>query len=360
MDNDYEKGLFVTNYLESIGLDVITATEAISDENLQKSYDLIRNNLTITKYEFVKQMGIDYDEEELALEEFLRRLQIMWYHIEEALDEEHYDKTLEIYKTRPDISQEEFLEIMQFTGKYKEENINKPIILTIEREGKLITKEITAEYDTFAGGYRLGLWVRDNAVGVGMMTYIDENGFYGSLGHPITDIDTGAIIPIGNGKVYKCSIIGVKKGEKGAAGELKGLFLKTSNTIGQVYKNEKQGVFGTLNQENIAAYSYKKLELARNEEVKMGQATIVTTIDGVTPKEYEIEIIKTNHTSLDGDKCMIIRIVDEKLLSQTGGIVQGMSGSPIIQTGKIVGAVTHVFVNDPKKGFANYISSMVF
>ena len=120
MDNDYEKGLFVTNYLESMGLDVITATEAICDENLQKSYDLIKNNPTITKYEFVKQMGIDYDEEELALEDFLRRLQMMWYHIEEALDEEHYDKTLEIYTTRPDISKEEFLEIMQFTGKYKE------------------------------------------------------------------------------------------------------------------------------------------------------------------------------------------------------------------------------------------------
>lgn len=121
MDNDYEKGLFVTNYLESIGLDVITATEAICDENLQKSYDLIRNNPTITKYEFVEQMGIDYDEEELALEDFLRRLQMMWYHIEEALDEEHYDKTLEIYKTRPNISKEELLEIMQFTGKYREE-----------------------------------------------------------------------------------------------------------------------------------------------------------------------------------------------------------------------------------------------
>ena len=242
----------------------------------------------------------------------------------------------------------------------KEENINKPVKLTIERKGKEIIKEIVAEYDTFANGYRLGLWVRDNAVGVGMMTYVDDNGFYGALGHPITDIDTGSIIPVSFGKVYKCSIIGVTKGEKGAPGELKGLFLKNSNTIGSVEKNEKVGVFGTLDKDNVPSYVYKKLEIARDAEVKMGPATIVSTIDGVSPKEYKIEIVKTNHTSSDGDKCMIIRILDEKLLLATGGIVQGMSGSPIIQNNKIVGAVTHVFVNDPKKGFANYISSMEF
>lgn len=242
----------------------------------------------------------------------------------------------------------------------KDENINKPTKLLIERKGEKLIKEITAEYDTFANGYRLGLWVRDNAVGVGMMTYVDENGFYGALGHPITDIDTGSIIPVNVGRVYKCSIIGVNKGEKGTPGELKGLFLKTSNMIGSVEKNERVGVFGTLNKDNISTYVYKKMEVARDGEVKMGPATIVSTVDGVTPREYNIEIVKTNHLSSDGDKCMIIRILDEKLIEKTGGIVQGMSGSPIIQNGKIVGAVTHVFVNDPKKGFANYISSMTF
>lgn len=241
----------------------------------------------------------------------------------------------------------------------KEENIGKPVKLTINRGGIEIIKEIMPEYDIFAGGLRLGLWVRDNAVGVGMMTYIEENGEFGALGHPITDIDTGAIIPIADGKVYKCSIIGAKKGEKGTPGELKGLFLKTSNTIGSAVRNEKVGVFGRINEENISNYSYKKLEVARPEEVQMGEAVIVTTIDGVIPKEYRLEIVKTNYTSENGEKCMVIRIIDDALIEATGGIVQGMSGSPIIQNNKIIGAVTHVFVNDPKKGFASFITSMI-
>ena len=121
MSSNYEMGEFVTNYLQSIGLDLLTIGEAICDENLQKSYVLIKNNPTIDKLTFVKMMEIEYDEEELALEEFLRRLKMMWYHIEEALDEDNYDKTLHIYKTQPDISREEFLKTMQFTNKYKDE-----------------------------------------------------------------------------------------------------------------------------------------------------------------------------------------------------------------------------------------------
>lgn len=119
MSSNYEMGEFVTNYLQSIGLDLLTIGEAICDENLQKSYVLIKNNPTIDKLTFVKMMEIEYDEEELALEEFLRRLKMMWYHIEEALDEDNYDKTLEIFQTNPDISKEEFLKKMNFTGKYK-------------------------------------------------------------------------------------------------------------------------------------------------------------------------------------------------------------------------------------------------
>lgn len=238
------------------------------------------------------------------------------------------------------------------------ENIGKPVLLVVIRNGKELSFSITAEYDIFASSYRLGLWVRDNAVGVGMMTIIQEDGTFASLGHPITDIDTGAIMPVSKGKVYKCSIIGTTKGEKGNPGQLKGLFLKSSSTIGEVKDNTKFGVFGQIDTKDIQKYSYKKLEVAKDEEVKMGEATIVSTIDGTSPKEYKIEIVKTNYKSSSGDKCMVIRIIDNELISLTGGIVQGMSGSPIIQNNKVVGCVTHVFVGDPKKGFANYISTM--
>lgn len=120
MSKEYEIGIFVADYLESIGLDAITIAEAVCDENLHKSYDVIKNNPTINKYDFVEQVGIEYDEEEMELEDFLRRLQMMFYYIEEALDEDNYDKTLEIYKTQPDITKEEFMKKMNFTGKYKE------------------------------------------------------------------------------------------------------------------------------------------------------------------------------------------------------------------------------------------------
>lgn len=241
----------------------------------------------------------------------------------------------------------------------RKENINKPVRLLISHNGEEKEVQMQAEYDIFAQSYRLGLWVRDNAVGVGMMTIIEEDGRFASLGHPITDIDTGSVIPVRDGRVYKCSIIGIKKGEKGVPGELKGLFLKTSSTIGKVEENTNYGVFGRLDEKDISSYSYQKLEVAKDEEVVMGEASVITTVDGVTPKEYKVEVVKTNYKSSSGDKCMVIRIVDEELISLTGGIVQGMSGSPIVQNGKVIGCITHVFVNDPKKGFANYVSTLV-
>lgn len=240
-----------------------------------------------------------------------------------------------------------------------EENIGKELNVTFIRNNEEMNTLVKAEYDIFAKSYRLGLWVRDNAVGVGMMTYLTKNGSFGALGHPITDIDTGAIIPVSGGRTYRCSIIGVRKGEKGNPGELKGLFLKTSNTVGDVAENNKYGVYGKIDEEYIKNYCTKEVEVARDDEVEIGSATILSTVDGVSPKEYKIEIIKTNYTNSDGQNCMVIRIVDEELLAITGGIVQGMSGSPIMQNGRIIGCVTHVFVNDPKKGFAGYLSNML-
>jgi len=240
----------------------------------------------------------------------------------------------------------------------KPENLNKSVSVLVERNGNYFTVEVMPEYDIFASNRRLGLWVRDNAIGIGMITYVTETGEFASLGHPITDVDTGAIIPVSGGDVYRCSIIGAEKGERGCAGELKGLFLKSSNTVGQVRGNKQTGVYGAFDEEFIGGFRGERLEVALPEEVEMGPATIVSTIDGLSPKQYEIEIVKTKYTAKDGTRCMVIRIVDEELLEKTGGIVQGMSGSPILQNGKLVGGVTHVFINDPTRGFGIDIKNM--
>ena len=239
------------------------------------------------------------------------------------------------------------------------ENKDRAVQLKVVRNETEFLVEVKAEYDIFASSYRLGLWVRDNAVGVGMMTYVEEDGSFGSLGHPITDIDTGAVMPVMGGRVYKCSIIGAKKGEKGTPGELKGLFLKSANTVGSVSNNTQSGVYGKLDEGTKANFMGEKMEIALPDEVKMGPATLISTIEGIAPKSYDIEIVKTNYTSSLGDKCMVIRIVDPELIEKTGGIVQGMSGSPIVQNGKIIGCVTHVFISDPQKGFASFITSMI-
>ena len=234
---------------------------------------------------------------------------------------------------------------------------NKVSDLEILREGEVKNISVVPQFDDFALSYRLGVWVRDNAVGVGTITYVTENGGFSALGHPVTDIDTSTIFPVGDGSAYKCSIVGLKKGKKGEPGELKGLFLKTSNKIGDIETNTERGIMGRFVSEEVSsAFCNNELtEVALRKEVAPGKGTIYTTIDGCEPEYYDIEIIKTNHINSYGNKCMVIRITDEKLLNATGGIIQGMSGSPIIQNGKLVGCVTHVFINDPTKGFADFI-----
>ena len=240
-----------------------------------------------------------------------------------------------------------------------EENIKKPARIKIDRNGEIIETTVTPEFDIYASSYRLGLWVRDNAIGVGTVTYVRDDGGFGALGHPITDIDTGKVMPVRGGSVYRTSIIGTVKGERGKPGELKGLFLKSASSVGEVKENNESGVYGVLDEKSRSSFMGERLEVALPDEVKMGEAEILSTVDGLSPKRYKIEIIKTKHITSDNEKCMVIRVVDENLKNITGGIVQGMSGSPIIQNGKIVGCVTHVFVSDPTKGFARNITSML-
>ncbi len=215
-------------------------------------------------------------------------------------------------------------------------------------------------FDSTLQIYKLGLWIRDNSAGVGTLTYIrKDNGRFGALGHPVCDVDTGSLIPAKDGNIFRCNIVGYKKGTKGSAGELKGLFLRNGSILGNLDLNNEFGVYGDFDQSFIEIYGGELVEVASPSEVRCGKAYIRCTIDGTTPKDYEIEIVKTYFQTTKANRSMFIRVTDTELLSKTGGIVQGMSGSPIIQNGKLVGAVTHVFISDPSKGYGIYAEWMI-
>ncbi|MDR1092715.1 MAG: SpoIVB peptidase [Clostridiales bacterium] len=226
------------------------------------------------------------------------------------------------------------------------------------RKGKRYTERAAPALDSATGLYKLGLWIRDTSAGVGTVTYVKRDLRFGALGHPICDADVKDILPIAGGNVYKCSIVGVVKGQKGSAGELRGVFLKSRNRIGAIDKNNKFGVFGRLDAAPDNPLKPGLIECGPRAAVKAGPATIVTTV-GAAPREYSIEIVKTNYQAGEKEKSMVLKVTDPALLAQTGGIVQGMSGSPILQDGRLIGAVTHVFVNDPTKGFGVYIDWML-
>lgn len=231
----------------------------------------------------------------------------------------------------------------------------KPLEVKYIRQGQTHTATITPQADLAAGQYRLGLWTRDSSSGIGTLTYVRKNLKFGSLGHPITD-PNGEIVSCDNGGVFNCTINGVNKGKRGAAGELKGTF-SFEKRIGNLYLNNKYGAFGTFN--SLPSYCTKLMPVADINEVAVGKAQIYCTVRGNTPEYFDIEIVKANRQSSKNDKGMVIHVTDKRLLEITGGIVQGMSGSPIVQNGKLVGAVTHVFVNDPTRGYGIYAKWML-
>ncbi len=236
----------------------------------------------------------------------------------------------------------------------------RPLNVTYLRNAEQKQTKIKPIYDERLNVYKLGLWIRDNSAGVGTLTYVRKDNLrYGALGHPVCDIDTGTALPVNNGNIYKCNIVGYKAGVKGNPGELKGLFLRSGSMLGTLDKNNKFGVYGKFSRRHIGLIDDKVIEVANRSEIKSGKAQIRCTIDGSEPKYYDIEIVKTYFQSTKDNKSMFIRVTDKELLSQTGGIVQGMSGSPIIQNGKLVGAVTHVFVSDPTKGYGLYADWMI-
>ncbi len=210
------------------------------------------------------------------------------------------------------------------------------------------------------GSYKLGIWVRDNLQGLGTLTYIDSEGTFGSLGHGIHDMDTGQLLEIHKGELYTATVNGVIKGECGAPGGLEGVIIYSENNLlGGIYINSDTGIYGSILSMDKLNLNMKKVAKPANpEEIEEGPATIYCTIDNKI-QEFDIEITEVNMKEKEINKRLVLHIIDPELIGLTGGIVQGMSGSPILQNGKIVGAVTHVFVDDPTRGYGIFIENML-
>ncbi len=240
------------------------------------------------------------------------------------------------------------------------ENCNgESLIFTINRENQVFDAKVTPVQNA-EGEYQLGIWIRDNAQGIGTLTYVDELGSFGALGHGIHDSDTGKVVHIELGSLYATEIIDIKKGQSGEPGELTGVIeYNHRNTLGDIYSNTGEGIFGNCNRKLIQDISgIEKIPIGYKQQVNIGTAQIVCNIDGER-KYYDINITDMHYDAKVQNKGLEIMITDRELLQKTGGIVQGMSGSPIIQDGKLVGAVTHVLVNDPTRGYGIFIENML-
>lgn len=237
---------------------------------------------------------------------------------------------------------------------------NQEVSVKLVRDAERIEKFVKPKYDSLTKRYKLGVWAQEGLNGVGTVTYIDaQTGRFGALGHPIVEPNSQAIFDVDSGKAQKCVVLGVKKADRGSPGEIRAILPRTKSEVGIVDKNCETGIYGTVDLSSFVDAGRQKVELGGRLTAKPGKATIYSCIDGKNIRPYEIEIIKTNFQGAGKQKNLVFRVTDDILLKTTGGIVQGMSGSPIVQNGKLIGAITHVFVNDPTKGFGIYIDNMV-
>lgn len=231
------------------------------------------------------------------------------------------------------------------------------VILDVIRNGEKIPVSLTPVKDA-GGEYKLGIWVRDNTQGIGTLTFVDEKGRYGALGHGISDVDTGELLHISKGALYQAEILGIQKGKSGSPGELSGLIrYEPGQIIGAVDTNSKNGIYGSF-YDRRAGIPVKKTEVAYKQELEVGPASILCCVNG-SVKEYDAEITRIDMNHEDTNKSFVIHVTDPELLEITGGIVQGMSGSPILQKGKFAGAVTHVFVQDSTSGYGIFAETML-
>lgn len=236
-----------------------------------------------------------------------------------------------------------------------EKSEGKELSFSILRNGKAMEISLIPEMLKDQSGYKAGFWVRDSSAGIGTLTFYDpEDLSFAGLGHAVCDIDTGTVLPFSSGEIVPAAITKIKKGVSGAPGELGGAFIGKDD-LGTVKINNETGLYGTLE------YTIEGIEMpvAHKQDIYEGSAVILSTVEGTEAEEYDILIEKIALSDDSLTKNMVIKVVDEELIEATGGIVQGMSGSPIIQDGKLIGAVTHVFVNDPTKGFGIFAENML-
>jgi stage IV sporulation protein B len=243
------------------------------------------------------------------------------------------------------------------------ENGGKSAEVVYLRDGELINTSVTPKL-TSSGEYKIGMWVRDSSAGIGTLTFIDSNtGRFAGLGHPVCDTNSGELLPLYSGEAVDVTIGAVIKGRSGTPGELTGVFgSDKDDEIGKLLVNSYAGVYGSLDNGILTEETaISAIPLATRGQIKTGEAVILSTVDGGEPKSYTIRIDSIAKNSGNGEidgKDMVITVTDEDLIDITGGIVQGMSGSPIIQNGRLIGAVTHVFVNNPQKGYAIFAETM--
>ncbi len=210
------------------------------------------------------------------------------------------------------------------------------------------------------GKYCLGIWAKDAATGIGTLTYYDpQTGKFGALGHGICDSVSGRIVEIESGEISNATIVSLKKGEKGVPGELQGIFSQNEEPIGKIEKNTICGIFGKMEFSTENNEKAQRIKVGTKADVRVGKAYILASIEHEQREKFEIEIIDIPAFTGDVTKGMVIKVTDERLLKKTGGIVRGMSGSPIVQDGRLIGAVTHVFINDPTRGYGIFIENMI-
>lgn len=231
--------------------------------------------------------------------------------------------------------------------------------LEVMRGDETLSLRLTPKTDPRDGKAKIGAWVRESVAGLGTLTYIDpKTGEFAALGHSISDPDANIVVPITGGQLIDAKFTGVVRGEKGAPGELSGAFLNDGAVLGTIRENAQSGIKGTFTKADVGSYAYSgPIEIAEKGDVKIGHAEILSTVSDTGTDVYGIDIVAIDESG--SERNLLIKVTDQALLDSTGGIVQGMSGSPIIQDGKLVGAVTHVLVNDPTRGYGIFIENML-
>lgn len=231
-------------------------------------------------------------------------------------------------------------------------------VLKVRRAGESMEVKMNP-IETEDGSYKLGVWVRDDTQGIGTMTYLDMNGHFGALGHGISDSDTGEVVQITDGALYDTAILGIEKGTFGKPGVMSGIiYYGPGSALGTITANTEEGIFGTVNERFKQNVSQDAIPIGYRQDVKKGPALIRSNVSGKV-RDYAIEIQRVDYSTAHKTKGMVLKVTDPELLALTGGIVQGMSGSPIIQDGKLVGAVTHVFIQDSSRGYGIFIENMM-